>query len=510
MAPSTQPTVSAVLIVKDEEAVLEACLESVQWCDEVVVYDTGSTDGTLEIARRLATTVVEGFWDADFGAARNRALTHATSQWVLILDADEVLDADPVALHQHIGRHGAQRYIVQVRDIGLSGEDAVAPSIRIFERETHEYVGALHEQVMPLAGASSVAALDDVIVWHSGYTDDVMERKQKRQRNVEIARAGLDAAVAAGKDAGVVAGCQVDLVCSLVLARHLDEAVTLARRVEDGGFAAPVVMAVLAKCVASAASLLGDRDLEDHWLEVWRRAAAGSALPWAARVRAMVARGDARGALDALDHIPTTSVDDFGQRFDRTELVDCEVWAHAQAGARDRALQVALAAVAHGVPAWSPVRLMACLGPDGVRTVLGSVTDHDWVDWAARCVLEAAAPESLQFLRVMAQMRPDDLAAPVSAAQLGPYLTLEDATEWSLMLRRLGAAELCPVVAIATDETAEPRPRALAGALGWDLFGDERALHGLQSALAVVPAEDEPELLAALDVVAPGLVSPAA
>ena len=270
-------------------------------------------------------------------------------------------------------------------------------------------------------------------------------------------------------------------------------------------------MAMLAKCVASAAQVhLEDRELEDHWFEVWRRAAEGSALPWAARVRAMVVRGDARGALDALDHIPTTSVDGFGQRFDRTELVDCEVWAHAQVGAKRRAVRVALEAVGKGVPAWSPVRLMACLGPDGVRTVLGSVKDDDWLDWAARCVLEGAAPESLEFLRVMAEVRPDNLAAPVSAAQLAERLTLEDATEWSVMLRRLGASDLCPLVAIATDEAAEPRPRALAGALAWDVFQDERALHGLQAALALVSPEDEPELLVALDVVAPGLVSPAA
>ena len=133
MAQNKQPTVSAVLIVKDEEDVLEASLESVQWCDEIVVYDTGSTDGTLDIARRLATTVVEGYWDADFGAARNRALEHATGEWVLTIDADEVLDADPVSLRRHIGWGGAKRHIVEVRDIGSTQAErdhAVDPGLR--------------------------------------------------------------------------------------------------------------------------------------------------------------------------------------------------------------------------------------------------------------------------------------------------------------------------------------------------------------------------------------------
>ncbi|WP_028048004.1 glycosyltransferase family 2 protein [Cellulomonas sp. URHE0023] len=511
MAQSNEVTISAVLIVKDEEAVLEACLESVQWCDEVVVYDTGSTDGTLEIARRLATTVVEGFWDADFGAARNRALAHATSEWVLILDADEVLDADPATLRRHIGRRGVKRHIVQIRERGVKSDDAITPSIRIFERETHQYVGALHEQVASLTGVGSgMAALDGVTLWHSGYTDAVIERKQKRRRNVEISRAGLDAAVAEGKDAAFIAGCQADLARSLFLDQQIEEALVLAHRVDDEGRADPAVMLQLAASVSRTAGLLEDRDLEDHWLEVWQRNAEGSALPWAARVRAMVTRGDAQGALDALDHIPTTSVDDFGQRFDRSTLVDSEVWAHAQVGAKRRAVRVALEAVAKGVPAWSPVRLMRFVGPDGVRTVLGGVKDADWSGWALRCVVEAAEPEALEFLRVMAQVRPDSLAAPYSAAQLGKRLTLEEATEWSVMLRRLGAPELCPLVAIATDETAEPRPRALAGALAWDVFQEERALEGLQAALALVSAEDEPELLVALDIVAPGLVSSAA
>lgn len=103
-------TLSAVLIVKDEEEVLERCLSSVAWADEIVVYDTGSTDRTVEIARRFTETVVEGYWDEDFGAARNRALAHATSDWIMVVDADEVMVGDPESVLRRLAVGTANLY----------------------------------------------------------------------------------------------------------------------------------------------------------------------------------------------------------------------------------------------------------------------------------------------------------------------------------------------------------------------------------------------------------------
>ncbi len=82
-------SLSVVLIVKDEAENLEKCLESAAWADEIVVLDSGSTDETLEIARRYTDKV---FVDADwqgFGIQRRRAQAHASGDWVLMLDADE-------------------------------------------------------------------------------------------------------------------------------------------------------------------------------------------------------------------------------------------------------------------------------------------------------------------------------------------------------------------------------------------------------------------------------------
>ena len=86
---SSPPLLSVVLITHNEAANIAACLESVAFADEWIVLDSGSTDATVEIARRFgATVVVASDWPG-FGAQKNRALALARGHWVLSIDADE-------------------------------------------------------------------------------------------------------------------------------------------------------------------------------------------------------------------------------------------------------------------------------------------------------------------------------------------------------------------------------------------------------------------------------------
>jgi glycosyltransferase involved in cell wall biosynthesis len=81
------------MIVKNEEATLAHCLESVRpLVDEMVVIDTGSTDSTIEIANGFGAQVRHFQWRDDFAAARNESLRYCKGDWVLILDADEAID----------------------------------------------------------------------------------------------------------------------------------------------------------------------------------------------------------------------------------------------------------------------------------------------------------------------------------------------------------------------------------------------------------------------------------
>jgi glycosyltransferase involved in cell wall biosynthesis len=79
---------SVIIITKNEAHNIRACLESVNWADEIIVVDSGSVDGTTDICRELGANVYVHEWPG-FGEQKNRALDYATGDWVFSLDADE-------------------------------------------------------------------------------------------------------------------------------------------------------------------------------------------------------------------------------------------------------------------------------------------------------------------------------------------------------------------------------------------------------------------------------------
>lgn len=85
-------TISLCMIVKDEEKTLARCLHSVQGiADEIVIVDTGSKDGTKSIAAQFTNQIYDYTWTDDFAAARNFAFDLATRDYILWLDADDIL-----------------------------------------------------------------------------------------------------------------------------------------------------------------------------------------------------------------------------------------------------------------------------------------------------------------------------------------------------------------------------------------------------------------------------------
>ncbi|MDB5038338.1 MAG: waaE 3, partial [Bacteriovoracaceae bacterium] len=86
-------TLSVCYIVKNEEMLLEASLRSIETlAEEIIVVDTGSTDSTLQIAKKFSDRVESFKWCDDFSAARNFCASLAKSDWILFIDGDEILE----------------------------------------------------------------------------------------------------------------------------------------------------------------------------------------------------------------------------------------------------------------------------------------------------------------------------------------------------------------------------------------------------------------------------------
>lgn len=91
-------TISIIIITKNEAHNIRSCLESVKWADEIIVLDSCSTDDTQEICREYTKKIFETDWPG-FGIQKNRALQKASGDWILSIDADEVVTEE---LHQEI------------------------------------------------------------------------------------------------------------------------------------------------------------------------------------------------------------------------------------------------------------------------------------------------------------------------------------------------------------------------------------------------------------------------
>jgi glycosyltransferase involved in cell wall biosynthesis len=85
---AARPTISLIVITRDEEELIGQCLASASFCDELIVIDSNSTDRTVEIAKGLGAQVFDQPF-TDYVRQKQIALDHATSEWVLLLDADE-------------------------------------------------------------------------------------------------------------------------------------------------------------------------------------------------------------------------------------------------------------------------------------------------------------------------------------------------------------------------------------------------------------------------------------
>ncbi len=193
---ATDMRLSLCMIVRDEQEMLPRCLASVaDTVDEIVIVDTGSTDATVEIARSFGARVLFHEWTGSFAQARNVSFDAAKGDWLLCLDADEVLvEEDAPLLRSLTGRIWREAFYLSETNYTGDLEDGTAVThnaLRVFRnRPEYRFEGRLHEQIahcLPGYLPERIEA-SGVRIEHYGYLGAVRDSREKSRRNIELLR----------------------------------------------------------------------------------------------------------------------------------------------------------------------------------------------------------------------------------------------------------------------------------------------------------------------------------
>jgi glycosyltransferase involved in cell wall biosynthesis len=193
---------SVCIITKNEESNIARCLDSIKdIADEVVVYDTGSTDRTIDILNGFSKRAnVKGFdlkvyrgeWKNDFSEARNNALDNAKGDWIFFIDADEEL-LNPNDLKNLLQNSDSNigGYLWNLKSYIFEGgnrKEQTTSLLRIFRNHTNiRYEGIVHEQVLKsIVSMGLKVKASSINGIHHGYNISPIELEKKHQRNINL------------------------------------------------------------------------------------------------------------------------------------------------------------------------------------------------------------------------------------------------------------------------------------------------------------------------------------
>jgi GT2 family glycosyltransferase/glycosyltransferase involved in cell wall biosynthesis len=494
------------MIMKDEEDELPIVIASAAGlADEIVIYDTGSTDRSVALARELGATVIEGYWDDDFSRARNEALEHCVGEWILWLDADESINGDKAAFRTRLARDRTfDAYAVSIESLeggGLGGRMAF-PAARVFRRERCHWHGPLHEQISWREGDRfpPTSNCSELRILHRGYTSFKWHSKELIERNLRIAEQALE-------------DPEVDHSRALydygrTLAGSEDAHVALAPLREAADTTSyPMVRRAALRTMFDIHLGLEEFAEASAVVEQLRRGLKKTISADVMDIRLALAKKDYETCLEAIDRLPYADSDEDGFELGRA----CLAWAKAQAleglcrpGEAADALLDALRT--HGQLDVGLQALVALLTKAG-RSVTELVRQArpESMPVLAATASRLKTPEADLLLACFAEAYPDRLEPLAAAREVAARLGVPRAMWWSDRFRRAGLIEMCPLLAIARDETLEPLFRLLAAAGGYLSFKDQRLVPPARLALSAIDAGERRGAIENVHAVSPEL-----
>ncbi|HUO48435.1 MAG TPA: glycosyltransferase, partial [Acidimicrobiales bacterium] len=500
--------VSACLITKDETDNIATCLASLEGvADEIVVYDTGSSDDTVAKARTLGARVVQGHWDDDFSRARNAALAECRGRWIVWLDADETLETDPSTLRALLAQldpriDGLSVPIDNITGTG-AGASFVHSACRIFLRQRCEWVGRLHEQIARRDdhGGIHQGTQEVVRINHTGYLESVMVARNKVERNLRLAQAEVDRSEGWEKGYSLTS-----LGRSYLTAGRLEEAAQHCIAALDHSDN-PIIRRLAIRSAAEALLNLGRLDEALAWAQQLRAESTRPVLADLLEGKIRLAKGELAGALTLLDRIGTRSTDDDGFEHARHMYATQRAEALAGLGRHGEAADALLEGLfEHGVLDTHLAIVIDLLERSGrPLSELATAIPADKAPVFLAQVLQLRGDIADEVLEACFASFADPAPVLAAAATAARRLPVERTLAWSARVRAAGFADACPLVALARGD----RPaldRARAAAVAHAAFGDERARPAFALALEDASVAERATILAEAEAVCPDLV----
>ena len=506
-----KPLLSVAMIVKDEEKNLPETLASVLgFADEIVVYDTGSTDRTKEIAAAAGAKVIDGYWDGDFARARNAGLEHCRGEWIMFVDADDVIMSDVALLRWHLQTTDKRidSWFIPCRNLMgfnvapvLEGQTWDSP--RLFKRRRGHFKDRIHEQVVPLPGQRELTGdrVGVVTVLHHGYLNETVVDKNKAERNETIA----EQEKTAGRGMATSGTGAFGLARIAYAKGDLDEAIRLFTFAVESNEGEKLLRMSLREGI-DALVHQGNTELAREWLGRLREAGGTDDV-----VRFMdgiicLGAGELERGVELLETVEVIEQDGLNS----SQGAICE--ARAKAKLRLNRVDDAVVDLINGLridpsrlglwqaalPLWKEHDLAWSRLADIVPQEFALNVLHE-----ARQVNPALAGE---LLEAIFERHGDDNRFFAMALALAPYSEVGHVGSWAARMQKAGIDEHSPLLNLASTTDRAPRDRLHAVLLLLAAFEDRRGVDFVGEIAGRFPPAKFEEAIVDIDAMSPELV----